>query len=121
MADNSQHGRRAALPAAPAHRRAVAAPRALNHHRHARSADRLPEDIDRGAHQVEVPPRSGIHNLLQSLHTAARDIAPTGFLHDVPILVAAVTDLLRDGPSAPVWRPVHDPARRVSWMYSRDD
>lgn len=55
VADKSQHGRRAALPAA-AHRRAVVAPRALSHHRQHRSADRLPEDVNRGAHLVRTAP-----------------------------------------------------------------
>ncbi|MDQ0955979.1 hypothetical protein QFZ24_009988 [Streptomyces phaeochromogenes] len=37
------------------------------------------------------------------------------FLHDVPVLAAPLSDLLRDGPSAPVWRPVQDPAQQVAW------
>ncbi|WP_328688116.1 hypothetical protein OHA74_53150 [Streptomyces phaeochromogenes] len=50
--------------------------------------------------------------------TGAKDAYPCpafSFLHDVPVLAAPLTDLLRDGPSAPVWRPVQDPAQQVAW------
>ncbi|GHH63389.1 hypothetical protein FHS35_002084 [Streptomyces umbrinus] len=33
----------------------------------------------------------------------------------MPVLAAPLTDLLRDGPSAPVWRPIQDPAQQVAW------
>ncbi|MDQ0904022.1 hypothetical protein QFZ22_000007 [Streptomyces canus] len=39
-----------------------------------------------------------------------------GFLHEVPVLAAPLTDLLQHGPSASVWRPVQNPGTRVSWM-----
>ncbi|MDQ0780009.1 hypothetical protein QF026_008475 [Streptomyces aurantiacus] len=43
----------------------------------------------------------------------------TPFLHNVPVPAAAMADLPRDGPSAPVRQPVQDPERGVSWMHSR--
>ncbi|WAU78555.1 replication-relaxation family protein (plasmid) [Streptomyces sp. Qhu-G9] len=61
-----------------------------------------------------------IHNRAQALHAAARDTAEAAFLREVPVLVAAMADLLRDGPSAPVWQPVQDPTRRVSWTHTRE-
>nr|WP_255345045.1 replication-relaxation family protein [Streptomyces avermitilis] len=48
----------------------------------------------------------------------SRLLMPSGFLHDVPVLVAPLADLLQHGPSAPVWRPVHDPDQRVHWTGS---
>ncbi|WP_405478421.1 hypothetical protein [Streptomyces canus] len=57
-----------------------------------------------------------MENRIDALRAAARDLALFGFLHEVPVLAASLTDLLQDGPSAPVWRPVQDPDSRVSWM-----
>ncbi|MFI5681900.1 hypothetical protein [Streptomyces cellulosae] len=57
---------------------------------------------------------AGIDTRIRALHAAARDLAPSGFRRDVS-LAAPRVDLLRDGPSAAVWRPVRDPDRRVSW------
>ncbi|KES03427.1 hypothetical protein BU52_30800 [Streptomyces toyocaensis] len=62
---------------------------------------------------------TGIHTRLQALGAAARDLALTGFLREVPVLAAAMTDLLQHGPSAPIWRPVQNPEQRVSWTHSR--
>ncbi|MDH6436052.1 hypothetical protein M2158_004592 [Streptomyces sp. SAI-144] len=45
---------------------------------------------------------AGIENRIDALRTAARDLALLGFLHEVPVLAAPLTDLLQDGPSAPV-------------------
>ncbi|MGK3945112.1 replication-relaxation family protein [Streptomyces caeruleatus] len=56
---------------------------------------------------------TGIENRLTALHAAARPLVP--FLHEVPVLAAPLTDLLQDGPSALVWRPVQDPDQRVPW------
>ncbi|GJF26531.1 hypothetical protein [Streptomyces sp. HO565] len=42
------------------------------------------------------------------------------FLRDVPVLAAAMTNLLQHGPTAPVWHPVTDPDHRVDWMHTRD-
>ncbi|MFF4838387.1 replication-relaxation family protein [Streptomyces sp. NPDC001315] len=61
---------------------------------------------------------TGIETRINALHAAARDLALSGLLRQVPVLAAPLVDLLHNGPSAPVWRPVHDPARRVSWMHS---
>ncbi|MFE3411679.1 hypothetical protein ACFXMT_26105 [Streptomyces mirabilis] len=52
---------------------------------------------------------------MTALCAAARQLAPSRFLHDVPILAAPLADLLHHGPSALVWRPVHDPDQRVRW------
>ncbi|MFI5681749.1 hypothetical protein [Streptomyces cellulosae] len=62
---------------------------------------------------------AGIDTRIRALHAAARGLALSGFLHDVPVLAAPLVDLLRDGPSAPVWRPVDAPDRRVSWSGPR--
>lgn len=56
---------------------------------------------------------AGIENRISALCAAARPLAP--FLRDVPVLAAPLADLLQHGPSAPVWRPVHDPDQRVPW------
>jgi hypothetical protein len=61
----------------------------------------------------------GIENRISALHAATRDMTLFGFLHEVPVLAAPLTNLLRDGPSAPVWRPVQDPGSRVPWDLSR--
>jgi hypothetical protein len=61
----------------------------------------------------------GIENRVSALHATTRELALYGFLSEVPVLVAALTDLLQDGPSAPVWRPVQDPGSRVSWCQPR--
>ncbi|GHH63457.1 hypothetical protein FHS35_002099 [Streptomyces umbrinus] len=62
---------------------------------------------------------AGIEHRVQALHTAARDTALAGFLREVAVLAAPMVDLLRDGPSAPVRRPVQAPDRQVSWMHIR--
>jgi hypothetical protein len=67
---------------------------------------------------LDATGHTGIEARVRALHAAARDIALTGFLRAVPVLVAPLIDLLRSGPSEPVWRPVQDPARRVSWMHT---
>lgn len=62
---------------------------------------------------------TGIATRIRALHAAARDLPPSGFRHTVPVLAAPLVDLLRDGPAAPVWRPVHDPDQSVSWNSPR--
>ncbi|MFF4551113.1 replication-relaxation family protein [Streptomyces sp. NPDC001435] len=62
---------------------------------------------------------AGIENRIRALKAAASDLALSGFLHHVPVLVAPMTDLLQHGPSAPVWHPVHDPGRQVPWSQAR--
>ncbi|MFE5923584.1 replication-relaxation family protein [Streptomyces sp. NPDC056468] len=59
----------------------------------------------------------GVDNRLTALHAGAK-LARADFLDNVPILAAPLTALLRDGPSAPLWRPVIDPSQRVSWTVS---
>ncbi|WP_406326517.1 replication-relaxation family protein [Streptomyces sp. NBC_00203] len=58
---------------------------------------------------------AGAENRIGALRAGARLLAPSRFLSDVPILAASLADLLQHGPSAPVWRPVHDPDQRVHW------
>ena len=58
---------------------------------------------------------AGVENRISALRAGAGLLAPSRFLHDVPILAAPLADLLHHGPSAPVWRPVHDPDQRVPW------
>lgn len=62
---------------------------------------------------------AGVENRIDALRAAARKRALFGFLHEVPVLTAPLTDLLQDGPTTPVLRPVPDPTSRVSWDQSR--
>jgi mannose-6-phosphate isomerase-like protein (cupin superfamily) len=57
----------------------------------------------------------GVENRISALRAGAGLLTPSRFLHDVPILVASLADLLHHGASALVWRPVHDPDRQVHW------
>lgn len=59
---------------------------------------------------------TGVSNRIHALHAAARDLIPAAFTHQVRVLAAPLTDLLRGGPSAPVWHPVTAPGQQVSWM-----
>ncbi|MEU6890081.1 replication-relaxation family protein [Streptomyces viridosporus] len=61
---------------------------------------------------------AGIVTRIDALHAAATDLALAAFLRDVPALAAPMTDLLHHGPAAPIWHPVQDPDRRVSWMHT---
>ncbi|MGW2975332.1 hypothetical protein ACWDBO_53785 [Streptomyces mirabilis] len=63
-----------------------------------------------------VPDGTGpadIENRVTAPCSAARQLAPSRFLQDVPIVAAPLADLLHHSPSAPVRRPVHDPDQRV--------
>jgi hypothetical protein len=62
----------------------------------------------------------GVENRISALRAGAGLLAPSRFLHDVPVLVASLADLLQHGPSAPVWCPIHDSDQRVDWTRSRD-
>ncbi|CAL9335891.1 hypothetical protein SUDANB15_00160 [Streptomyces sp. enrichment culture] len=62
---------------------------------------------------------TGVEVRIHALRAAARDSAPAGFLRDVPVLTAPMTDLLRHGPTAPVWRPIQEPDHRTGWMHTR--
>ncbi|MER5602330.1 replication-relaxation family protein [Streptomyces sp. NPDC002265] len=62
---------------------------------------------------------AGVDNRISALKAASRELAVAAFLREVPVMAAPLVDLLRDGPSAPVWRPVRNPAHRVGWMHSR--
>ncbi|GAA4048794.1 replication-relaxation family protein [Streptomyces shaanxiensis] len=61
---------------------------------------------------------AGVTTRITALHAAAADPALAGFPRDVPIFAASMTDLRNNGPSAPVWRPVQDPATAVTWSQS---
>lgn len=61
---------------------------------------------------------AGVENRISALRAGAGLLAPSRFLHDVPVLAVPLADLLHHGPSAPVWRPVHDPDQRVHWLRS---
>ncbi|MFJ3414939.1 replication-relaxation family protein [Streptomyces sp. NPDC086082] len=61
---------------------------------------------------------TGIANRISALHAGAGLLAPSRFVYDVPVLAVPLADLLQHGASAPVWRPAHDPGRRVGWMES---
>ncbi|WRZ45958.1 replication-relaxation family protein [Streptomyces sp. NBC_01314] len=56
---------------------------------------------------------AGVENRISALRAGAGLLAR--FPYDVPVLVAPLADLLQHAPSAPVWRPVHDPGQRVRW------
>ncbi|MER6233366.1 replication-relaxation family protein [Streptomyces sp. NPDC001663] len=60
----------------------------------------------------------GIESRVQALRASAEFGALRGFLRHVHVLAAPMADILRDGPSAPVWRPIQDPEQRVSWMHT---
>jgi hypothetical protein len=62
---------------------------------------------------------AGVENRIRALRAGAGQLTPSRFLHDVPVLAAPLADLLHHGPSAPVWRPVHDPDQRVRWTGAR--
>ncbi|XER99885.1 hypothetical protein HEP87_01780 [Streptomyces sp. S1D4-11] len=61
---------------------------------------------------------AGVENRISALRAGAGLLAPSRFLHDVPILAASLADLLHHGPSTPVWHPVHNPDQRVPWTGS---
>jgi hypothetical protein len=61
---------------------------------------------------------AGVENRIRALRAGAGQLAPSGFLYDSPVFAASLADLLHHGPSAPVWRPVHDPGQRVHWTGS---
>lgn len=60
---------------------------------------------------------AGVENRIHALHAHTADPAVNTFLRHVPALAAPLTDLREHGPSAPVWRPVRDPGRKVDWMH----
>ncbi|MGW4561609.1 replication-relaxation family protein [Streptomyces sp. NPDC004561] len=62
---------------------------------------------------------TGIQTGMRALRAAASEPALSGFLRHVPVLAAPLIDLLRNGPSAPVWRPVQDPDQHVPWSQTR--
>jgi hypothetical protein len=63
---------------------------------------------------------TGVTNRINTLRSGA-ELTGADFLAAVPILVAPLTDILHDGPSAPIWRPVTTPAEQVTWTHRRGD
>ncbi|MFF4733477.1 hypothetical protein ACFY3M_51500 [Streptomyces mirabilis] len=61
---------------------------------------------------------AGVENQVTALCAAARQLAPSRFLQDVPIIAASLADLLHHGRSALVWLPVREPDQRVRWTVS---
>ncbi|MFI9830788.1 replication-relaxation family protein [Streptomyces sp. NPDC051913] len=59
---------------------------------------------------------AGVENRITALTASARLTGPA-FRDTVPIYAASLTDLLRNGPSAPVWRPVTAPGQHVNWTH----
>ncbi|WP_244362275.1 replication-relaxation family protein [Streptomyces aquilus] len=55
---------------------------------------------------------AGVENRLSALRAAAR-LAGADFARQVPILAAPLTELLRAGPSAPVWQPMTEAGQCV--------
>ncbi|MFF9457706.1 hypothetical protein [Streptomyces flaveolus] len=68
---------------------------------------------------LDVTGPAGVTTRLQTLNAATRQPELAVFLREVPVLTAAMTDLLHHGPAAPVWHPVTDPKHRVDWMRTR--
>ncbi|MFE4424954.1 hypothetical protein ACFRMR_44650, partial [Streptomyces sp. NPDC056817] len=58
---------------------------------------------------------AGIETRIRALRAAAADPALTGFLRNVPVLVAPLIEVLQGGPAELVWRPVQNPNSRISW------
>ncbi|MGW3662681.1 replication-relaxation family protein [Streptomyces sp. NPDC005141] len=61
----------------------------------------------------------GIENRIRALHAITDDSRVSTFLRDVPVLAAPLTHLLERSPSAPVWRPIHAPERKLDWRGAR--
>jgi hypothetical protein len=57
---------------------------------------------------------AGVENRIIALESALLHLGPAT-LPGVPLLAATLTDILRDGPCAPVWRPVRNPEQRLPW------
>ncbi|MEU9917778.1 replication-relaxation family protein [Streptomyces sp. NPDC051001] len=57
---------------------------------------------------------TGVENRITALAAGASLTRPA-FRANVPMLAASLTDILRDGPSAPVWRPLTAPEQQASW------
>jgi hypothetical protein len=57
---------------------------------------------------------AGVDNRIIALESALLHLGPAA-LPGVPVLAATLADILRDGPCAPVWRPVRDPDQRLPW------
>ncbi|MEU5894320.1 hypothetical protein ABZ835_47205 [Streptomyces sp. NPDC047461] len=60
----------------------------------------------------------GVDNRVNALRSGS-ELTGADFLAALPILVAPLTDILRDGPSAPIWRPVTTPTEQVTWTHQR--
>ncbi|MGA5284887.1 replication-relaxation family protein [Streptomyces griseoincarnatus] len=61
---------------------------------------------------------AGFKNRVEALNAATRQLPPA-FLHNVPILATAMTELLQHGPAAHIWQPVTRLGYRASWMHTQ--
>lgn len=61
---------------------------------------------------------AGIETRIRALRAAAADPALSGFLRNVPVLVAPLVEVLQGCPAEPVWHPVQDPGSTVNWSHS---
>jgi hypothetical protein len=75
-------------------------------------ATALPTPPPAAAHLDGTGPAS-VTSRIDALHTATRQLGPTA-LPEVPILAAALTDILHHGPSTSVWRPSKIPTSTSS-------
>ncbi|MFJ9542623.1 replication-relaxation family protein [Streptomyces sp. NPDC101225] len=58
---------------------------------------------------------AGVNTRMRALHGITADLALTVFLRDVLVVAAPLAELRSHGPSAAVWRPIHNPDSRVVW------
>ncbi|MFK0174278.1 replication-relaxation family protein [Streptomyces sp. NPDC090306] len=61
----------------------------------------------------------GVENRISALRAAVELLGPLCFAREVPVLATPLADILQHGPGAPVWRAIHDPARRIPWTDTR--
>ncbi|MFH9554697.1 hypothetical protein [Streptomyces sp. NPDC017435] len=59
---------------------------------------------------------AGVETRVRALRAAARAVDVVGFVREVPVLAATLSDLLHHGPAADAWRPVQNLGLRMSWM-----
>ncbi|MFI2292946.1 replication-relaxation family protein [Streptomyces niveus] len=61
---------------------------------------------------------TGINNRISALCALKSNPAVNNLLLHVPALAAPLTDLREQGPTAPIWRPIRDPAQHVGWTHT---
>ncbi|MGW7210497.1 replication-relaxation family protein [Streptomyces sp. NPDC054837] len=95
---------------------AVGRPRVAAHHQPTEDWRRRYPLFPRLLLVLDATGPAGIDNRITALRSGAALTEP-GFRTTVPILAASLTDILRNGRSAPVWWPVATPAEQVSWTH----